>query len=84
MARPGLNAVLIPIDDDLALADAIDTLAQNAELRARLGAASKMDAEEASLERLFELGRARAGGFLAAHKGDIGVRSSLDLVARFL
>jgi NTE family protein len=51
---------------------------------ARLGAASKMDAEEASLDRLFELGRARAGGFLAEHTGDIGVRSSLDIVARFL
>jgi NTE family protein len=51
---------------------------------AQLGAASKMDAEEASLEQLFELGRARAGGFLAEHKGDIGVRSSLDVVARFL
>ena len=41
VARPGVNAVLIPIDDDLALADAIDTLAQDAELRARLGAASR-------------------------------------------
>jgi NTE family protein len=51
---------------------------------ARLGAASKMDADEASLGRLFELGRARAESFLAEHKGDIGVRSSLDVAARFL
>ncbi len=40
-----------------------------------------MDAEEASLDRLFGLGRARAGGFLAEHAGAIGVRSSLDVVA---
>ncbi len=51
---------------------------------ARLGAASKMDAEETSLDRLFELGRARARGFLAEHKDDIGVRSSLDVEAPFL
>ncbi len=37
-----------------------------------------------ALDRLFGLGRARAGGFLAEHAGDIGVRSSLDVVARFL
>ena len=43
-----------------------------------------MDAEEASLDRLFGLGRARAGGSLAAYAGDIGVRSSLDAVARLL
>ncbi len=40
-----------------------------------------MDADEASLDRLFGLGHARAGGFLAEHAGDIGVRSSLDVVA---
>jgi NTE family protein len=54
------------------------------EAMARLGAASKMDAEEAALGRLFELGRARAASFLAEHKGKIGVRSSLDVAARFL
>jgi hypothetical protein len=33
---------------------------------------------------VFELGRARAEGFLAEHKAAIGVRSSLDLSAMFL
>jgi NTE family protein len=54
------------------------------EQMARLGAASKMDAEEALLDGLFKLGRTRAGGFLAEHKDDIGLRSSLEVVARFL
>jgi NTE family protein len=51
---------------------------------ARLGAASKLDADEALLERLFTLGRQRARTFLARHKDAIGTRSSLDVAARFL
>jgi NTE family protein len=51
---------------------------------ARLGAASKLDADQAFLERLFRLGRRRAGVFLARHKAEIGARSSLDVAARFL
>jgi hypothetical protein len=51
---------------------------------ARRGAASKLDANEAFLEHLFELGRERTQGFLAEHKAAIGARSSLDAAARFL
>jgi glycosyltransferase involved in cell wall biosynthesis len=35
------NALLVPVDDPPALADAIDRLAQNAELRSRLGASGR-------------------------------------------
>ena len=41
VARPGVNALLVPVDDDAALADAIATLAQAPDLRARLGAGSR-------------------------------------------
>ena len=45
VARPGVNALLVPVDDDAALADAIATLAQDTALRARLGAAGRALAE---------------------------------------
>ena len=45
---------------------------------------TKLDPDESFLERLFELGRERAEGFLDEHKGAIGVRSSLDVAGRFL
>ncbi len=45
VARPGLNALLVPVDDDAALADALATLAEDADLRARLGAAGRGLAE---------------------------------------
>lgn len=51
---------------------------------ARLGAASKLDANEALLKRLFTLGRQRTRTFLGRHKGAIGTHSSLDVAARFL
>ncbi len=51
---------------------------------AGLKPATKLDPDEAFLERLFELGRERAEGFLDEHKGAIGVRSSLDVAGRFL
>jgi NTE family protein len=51
---------------------------------ARLGAASKLDADEAFLAELVALGRDRAAAFLAEHKTAIGARSSLDVAARFL
>jgi glycosyltransferase involved in cell wall biosynthesis len=41
VARPDVNALLVPVDDDAALADAIAQLAQDADRRARLGAASR-------------------------------------------
>jgi glycosyltransferase involved in cell wall biosynthesis len=41
VARPGLNALLVPRDDAKALADAIAQLAKDAELRTKLGAASR-------------------------------------------
>jgi len=41
IARPGVNAFLVPLDDAEALADAIDRLAGDPELRRRLGRASR-------------------------------------------
>ena len=41
IARAGVNALLVPPDDPVALADAIDTLAQDAAMRARFGAAGR-------------------------------------------
>ena len=51
---------------------------------ARLGAASKLDADEAFLAKLFALGRDRAAAFLAGNKTAIGAHSSLNVMARFL
>lgn len=42
VARPGINALLVPVDDNAALGDAIATLAQDAELRGRLGAVRRL------------------------------------------
>lgn len=50
----------------------------------RLSVSSKMNADPAFLRRLMELGRDRAEAWLAAHGQDVGVRSSLDVVGRFL
>lgn len=44
-----------------------------------LGHASKLNAEWAFLEMLFESGRESAEDFLASHGADLGVRASLDL-----
>jgi mannose/cellobiose epimerase-like protein (N-acyl-D-glucosamine 2-epimerase family)/glycosyltransferase involved in cell wall biosynthesis len=41
IARPGVNAFLVPLDDAEALADAIDRLAGDAELRRQFGRASR-------------------------------------------
>jgi glycosyltransferase involved in cell wall biosynthesis len=41
IARANVNAILVPVDDPDALADAIGTLASDADLRARYGAASR-------------------------------------------
>ncbi|MEA2953785.1 MAG: hypothetical protein QOJ96_3305 [Alphaproteobacteria bacterium] len=41
IAREGVNAILVPSDDAPALADAIDRLARDPELRRRYGAASR-------------------------------------------
>ena len=46
IARAGVNALLVPVDDAEALADVIDRLAQDAELRRRFGAASRRLAED--------------------------------------
>ena len=45
VAKPGVNALLVPVDDDAALADAIAELARDSELRKRFGAAGRALAE---------------------------------------
>ena len=52
IARPGLNALLVPPDDPQALAGAIERLAGDRELRARFGAAGR-----ALVEREFSSAR---------------------------
>jgi len=53
IARPGLNALLVPPDDAQALADAIDRLASDSDLRQRLGRAGRALVEqEFSSERI--------------------------------
>ncbi len=51
---------------------------------APLHPSSKLNTDRRFLEALFELGRAAAGRWLKAHRGDVGVKSSLDLRATFL
>src|SRR5258707_9895780 len=41
IARPGVNALLVPVDDAAALADAIQQLVEDVALRKRFGAASR-------------------------------------------
>jgi glycosyltransferase involved in cell wall biosynthesis len=53
IARAGLNALLVPVDDAQALADAVQTLAGDTALRARFGAAGRALVEsEFSSERI--------------------------------
>ena len=53
IARPGVNALLVPLDDAAALADAIDRLAGDSELRRRFGQASReMVERQFSSERI--------------------------------
>ena len=55
IAREGVNALLVPVDDAQALADAIQRLAHDPDMRARFGAAGR-----ALVER--EFARPRVGG----------------------
>ena len=48
-----------------------------------LGASSKLNAEWAFLQHLFEIGRGAASRWLEAHFEDLGVRSSVDIRAMF-
>ena len=48
-----------------------------------LGASSKLNAEWAFLEHLFEVGRRAASNWLDAHGEDLGRRSTLDIRAMF-
>jgi NTE family protein len=50
----------------------------------RLGYSSKLNASGDFLQWLFELGRERAGAFLDAHYGKIGVESSTDIAELIL
>ena len=49
-----------------------------------LGVASKMNAELPFLLHLKQVGRAAADRWLAAHSGDIGIRSTVDIDATYL
>ncbi|MDB5820097.1 MAG: alpha-beta hydrolase superfamily esterase-like protein [Rhizobacter sp.] len=51
---------------------------------APFSASTKFNTDRAFLEQLFALGRTAADHWLAAHKADIGKRSSLDIDAEFL
>ncbi len=51
IARPGVNALLVPADDAAALADAIDRLAGDSEMRRRFGAAGRTLVEAEFSER---------------------------------
>jgi NTE family protein len=51
---------------------------------APLHASSKVNTDRSFLEALHRLGRAAAERWLAAHRADVGVRSSLDLRGSFL
>jgi glycosyltransferase involved in cell wall biosynthesis len=46
IARPGINAFLVPLDDAEALADAIERLAADPELRQKFGRASRCLVEQ--------------------------------------
>ncbi|WP_062191086.1 patatin-like phospholipase family protein [Caldimonas taiwanensis] len=50
---------------------------------APFNASSKLNTDPAFLEQLFGLGRAAADRWLAAHRADLGRRSSLDIEALF-
>ncbi|MBC7958144.1 MAG: patatin-like phospholipase family protein [Cytophagales bacterium] len=49
-----------------------------------LGASTKFNTDRAFLDNLFEMGRSAADQWLARHKGNIGVRSTLDVEREFL
>jgi NTE family protein len=49
-----------------------------------LAPSSKLNTEWGFLEQLFERGRGAASAWLAAHRGDLGQRSSLNLETTFL
>ncbi len=51
IARQGVNALLVPPDDPVALADALERLAGDAELRRRYGAASRKLVEQGFTDR---------------------------------
>jgi NTE family protein len=51
------------------------------DVMATLGHSSKLNAERAFLEMLFAEGRRAAAAFIAAHRADIGLRSSFDIDA---
>lgn len=59
VAKPDVNALLVPVDDEAALAEAMAKLAQDADLRTRFGAASR-----ALVER--EFSNARIGAEIVA------------------
>jgi glycosyltransferase involved in cell wall biosynthesis len=55
IARPGVNALLVPTDEPAALADALDALASDAALRRQFGAAGRALVETSfSAERIGE------------------------------
>lgn len=60
----------------------IHIVSANDEMR-HLDASSKLNAEWAFLQHIFEIGRKTAEQWLAAHFDDLGERSSVDLADMF-
>jgi NTE family protein len=61
----------------------VHAIADDEEMR-RHGAWSKINPDGAFITRLFERGRSAASGWLEAHAGGIGQRSTVDIVATYL
>jgi glycosyltransferase involved in cell wall biosynthesis len=74
IARPDVNALLVPADNAKALADAIAMLAKDADLRARFGAAGRrMVEDEFSATRVGEAVVALYGRLLGLFGGNVAV-----------
>jgi NTE family protein len=74
-----LRKIAHPVDDEGARWAGMRIHRVDSDVMLDLGYSSKLNAEWAFLTMLRDRGRAAAEGFLKAHVGDLGQRSSLDL-----
>lgn len=70
IARPGVNALLVPPDDPVALADALAELASDGERRRRFGAASRLLVEAEMSDRAVGAATVAVYRALTAELGD--------------